>query len=189
MVVTLGQQYNVGENVVSHIQRIGCQPEKTTLHGGQSHSWSVGPTTLGDGTCNPVAPRNSCGFADRQHLPEEYLTPIDIELLPRLARRGLSCRVLSTKYIHGKHAHIYRFKSFPRWAHVYVLFYTIFPPHFQVYIHIYILYEVQYTTMISHRIECTSKYYHSSNTVGVLNIAQAFLKSRTWCILYTVLHT
>ena len=27
--------------VVSHIQRIGCQPEKTTLHGGQSHSWSA----------------------------------------------------------------------------------------------------------------------------------------------------
>ena len=25
--------------VVSHIQRIGCQPEKTTLHGGQSRSW------------------------------------------------------------------------------------------------------------------------------------------------------
>ena len=25
---------------VSHIQRIGCQPEKTTLHGGQSCSWS-----------------------------------------------------------------------------------------------------------------------------------------------------
>ena len=28
--------------VVSHIQRIGCQPEKTTLHGGgQSLSWSA----------------------------------------------------------------------------------------------------------------------------------------------------
>ena len=26
--------------VVSHIQRIGCQPEKITLHGGQSRSWS-----------------------------------------------------------------------------------------------------------------------------------------------------
>ena len=26
--------------VVSHIQRISCQPEKTTLHGGQSRSWS-----------------------------------------------------------------------------------------------------------------------------------------------------
>ena len=25
--------------VVSHIQRIGCQPPKTTLHGGQSRSW------------------------------------------------------------------------------------------------------------------------------------------------------
>ena len=28
--------------VVSHIQRIGCQPEKTTLHGGQSCSWFAG---------------------------------------------------------------------------------------------------------------------------------------------------
>ena len=27
--------------VVSHIQRIGCQPEKTTSHGGQSRSWSA----------------------------------------------------------------------------------------------------------------------------------------------------
>ena len=27
--------------VVSHIQRIGCQPEKTTLHVGQSRSWSA----------------------------------------------------------------------------------------------------------------------------------------------------
>ena len=27
--------------VVSHIQRIGCQPEKTTVHGGQSRSWSA----------------------------------------------------------------------------------------------------------------------------------------------------
>ena len=27
--------------VVSHIQRIGCQPEKTTLHGGQSRLWSA----------------------------------------------------------------------------------------------------------------------------------------------------
>ena len=26
---------------VSHIQRIGCQPEKTTLHGGQSRSWAA----------------------------------------------------------------------------------------------------------------------------------------------------
>ena len=25
----------------SHIQRIGCQPEKTTLHGGQSRPWSA----------------------------------------------------------------------------------------------------------------------------------------------------
>ena len=27
--------------VISHIQRIGRQPEKTTLHGGQSRSWSA----------------------------------------------------------------------------------------------------------------------------------------------------
>ena len=27
--------------VASHIQRIGCQPEKTTLHGGRSRSWSA----------------------------------------------------------------------------------------------------------------------------------------------------
>ena len=27
--------------VFSHIQRIGCQPEKTTLHSGESRSWSV----------------------------------------------------------------------------------------------------------------------------------------------------
>ena len=32
--------------VVSHIQRIGCQPEKTTLHGGQSRSWSAEHKTL-----------------------------------------------------------------------------------------------------------------------------------------------
>ena len=32
----------MGVVVVSHIQRIiGCQPEKTTLHGGQSRSWSA----------------------------------------------------------------------------------------------------------------------------------------------------
>ena len=28
-------------DIVSHIQRIGCQPEQTTLHGGQSRSWSA----------------------------------------------------------------------------------------------------------------------------------------------------
>ena len=27
--------------IVSPIQRIGCQPEKTALHGGQSRSWSA----------------------------------------------------------------------------------------------------------------------------------------------------
>ena len=27
--------------VLSHIQRIDCQPERAALHGGQSHSWSV----------------------------------------------------------------------------------------------------------------------------------------------------
>ena len=34
-------QFVVAVVVVSHIQRIGCQPEKTTLHGGQSRSWSA----------------------------------------------------------------------------------------------------------------------------------------------------
>ena len=34
-------KYHVVVVVVSHIQRIGCQPEKTTLHGGQSRSWSA----------------------------------------------------------------------------------------------------------------------------------------------------
>ena len=34
-------QFVVAVAVVSHIQRIGCQPEKTTLHGGQSRSWSA----------------------------------------------------------------------------------------------------------------------------------------------------
>ena len=28
-------------NDVSHVQRIGCQHQKTTLHGGQPSSWSV----------------------------------------------------------------------------------------------------------------------------------------------------
>ena len=27
--------------VVSHIQRVGCQPDIITLHGGQSRSWSA----------------------------------------------------------------------------------------------------------------------------------------------------
>ena len=35
-------QFVVAVVVVSHIQRIGCQLEKTTLHGGQSRSsWSA----------------------------------------------------------------------------------------------------------------------------------------------------
>ena len=37
----LPAKYVVVVVVVSHIQRIGCQPEKTTLHGGQSRSWSA----------------------------------------------------------------------------------------------------------------------------------------------------
>ena len=35
------QQAVVVVVVFSHIQRIGCQPEKTTLHSGQSRSWSA----------------------------------------------------------------------------------------------------------------------------------------------------
>ena len=48
MVFTLGHQYNTGEKpsvmlstVGFHIQRIGCQPEKNTLYGGHSRSWSA----------------------------------------------------------------------------------------------------------------------------------------------------
>ena len=33
--------YRVVVVFVYHIQRLGCQPEKTTLHGGQSRSWSA----------------------------------------------------------------------------------------------------------------------------------------------------
>ena len=40
-VITYSRVVVVVVVVVSHIQRIGCQPEKTTLHGGQSRSWSA----------------------------------------------------------------------------------------------------------------------------------------------------
>ena len=40
-ILFLGKDVVVVVVVVSHIQRIGCQPEKTTLHGGQSRSWSA----------------------------------------------------------------------------------------------------------------------------------------------------
>ena len=40
--------------VVSHIQRIGCQPEKTTLHGGQSRSWSA-PDITDDSLLNRIS--------------------------------------------------------------------------------------------------------------------------------------
>ena len=33
--------YLTGFPIVFHIQRIGCQPEKTSSHGGQSRSWSA----------------------------------------------------------------------------------------------------------------------------------------------------
>ena len=32
---------DIYDDVVSHIQRIGCQPEKTALPGGQYRSWSA----------------------------------------------------------------------------------------------------------------------------------------------------
>ena len=41
MYVSMYVRMSVVVVVVSHIQRIGCQPEKTTLHGGQSRSWSA----------------------------------------------------------------------------------------------------------------------------------------------------
>ena len=40
-VLRKGRVRGDNEDVVSHIQRVGCQPEKTTLHGGQSRSWSA----------------------------------------------------------------------------------------------------------------------------------------------------
>ena len=35
------RKYTLTLIAVSHIQRLGCQPEKITLHGGQSRSWSA----------------------------------------------------------------------------------------------------------------------------------------------------
>ena len=44
--------------LVSHIQRISCQPPKGTLHGGQSYSWSAergkdSKTRKSGGACPP----------------------------------------------------------------------------------------------------------------------------------------
>ena len=49
-------QHPVVVVVVSHIQRIGCQPEKTTLHGGQSRSWSAGPVQPPNKQDNDIRP-------------------------------------------------------------------------------------------------------------------------------------
>ena len=45
--------------VVSHIRRIGCQPEKTTLHGGQPRSWSAEQGK--ENKKKPYAPRSYGG--------------------------------------------------------------------------------------------------------------------------------
>ena len=45
--------------VVSHIQRIGCQPEKTTLHGGQSRSRGNKRKKKKSGSAPPPPPRRS----------------------------------------------------------------------------------------------------------------------------------
>ena len=56
--------------VVSHIQRIGCQPEKTTLHGGQSRSWSAeqGQKKKESGSAPPPPPRPPrCSFGENKN--------------------------------------------------------------------------------------------------------------------------
>ena len=58
--------------VVSHIQRIGCQPEKTTLHGGQSRSWSAEQGMLCKSRSTPVA----------QLAPRNLLTRWDVSSIP-----------------------------------------------------------------------------------------------------------
>ena len=54
--------------VVSHIQRIGCQPEKTTLHGGQSRSWSAeqGKKKKEKVWQRPPPPRARCSFGEKK---------------------------------------------------------------------------------------------------------------------------
>ena len=56
--------------VVSHIQRIGCQPEKTTLHGGQSRSWSAEQgkkekEKVWQRIPPPPPPRARCSFGEK----------------------------------------------------------------------------------------------------------------------------
>ena len=53
------------ETVVSHIQRIDCQPEKTTLHGGQSHSWSAEQGEKEEGKKSGSAPPR-CSFGENK---------------------------------------------------------------------------------------------------------------------------
>ena len=54
--------------VVSHIQRIGCQPEKTTLHGSQSRSWSAEQGKKEKEKVwqrTPPPPRARCSFGEK----------------------------------------------------------------------------------------------------------------------------
>ena len=65
--------------VVSHIQRIGCQPEKTTVHGGQSRSWSAeqGKKEKSLAARPPSPPPACCSFGEKKitrriHLSRRY---------------------------------------------------------------------------------------------------------------------
>ena len=68
--------YVVDDVVVSHIQRIGCQPEKTILHGGQSRSWS---TVQGKENkrkslaANPPRHPPHCSFGENKQNHETHL--------------------------------------------------------------------------------------------------------------------
>ena len=56
--------------VVSHIQRIGCQPEKTTLlHGDQSRSWSAeqGKNEKRKSLAAPPSPPPRCSFGEKNN--------------------------------------------------------------------------------------------------------------------------
>ena len=55
--------------VVSHIQCTGCQPEKTTLHGGQSCSWSAEQGKENKRRCLAIPPPPYCSFGEIKNHP------------------------------------------------------------------------------------------------------------------------
>ena len=57
-------EFCVVDVVVSHIQRIGCQPKKTTLYGGQSRSWSA--EQGGKKKSGSPPPRACCSFGENR---------------------------------------------------------------------------------------------------------------------------